>query len=757
MSRLLSRFSINTQVAVIGATALLGFILIGILYFAGASRQSAAQVELALATQNRAMTSAIVIGLLQLRRDEKDFLLGHDEKFVTEHANVTKTVTDNMAKLAGDLVPADRMLLQNVRDGVAAYGAQFNAVAAGASVIGLNEELGLRGAIRQAGHEIENVVAGVAEGKLMISMLAMRRDENDFLERPDPKYAEALHQEAAVFAGLVSSTVVPPDVAAAGRDGLAKYQEGFTRLVAATLRQQQSIQQVSTIFAGLDSRINALRDGLIRRAATEKARNDATQAAMNRLAFIGLAGMAFAVVLLGWLIGRGIAGSVTAMTATMKALAAGNKAIEIPGRGRKDEIGAMAAAVAVFRDTMIEADLRVAEQAAGRSAKERRQVVMDQHTQDFGESISGVMTSLASAAGEMRQAADTMSQAASAVHHRASGTASGAAQSSLDLTATAAAVEQMTASVDEIARQVTAAAEVAREAVRHAQTGRDSMQGLADTTFRIGDVVGLISSIAGQTNLLALNATIEAARAGGAGKGFAVVAGEVKALAAQTAQATLEISGHIAAIQSATGGTISAMGQIGTIIGQMEQVSIAIAAAVDEQSVTTREIARSVHAASIAVEGAAHAMQEVVENADQAGQVSKTLQTGADGIGQQASRLRTEVDQFLEAVQSDTGDRRQYERVDGNGMVAQLQIQGRPTERVTVGDISRGGLLVGYQGQLPAGTEVGVTLPGDHTPMSGRVVRAMPNGMLAIVFRHDSATLERVDRVMATLRTPLAA
>jgi methyl-accepting chemotaxis protein len=757
MSRVLSRFGISLQVGVIGVVALLGFVLIGILYFVGATQQFSSQAELDLATKSRAATNQIVIDLLQLRRHEKDFLLRHDASFVAEHAKVAETVTGNIKDLASDLTPPDRMLLQQIATGLASYLAQFKALAAEADAIGLTEELGFQGTLRQAVHEIEADVAEAAEMKLTISMLTLRRHEKDFMQRQDPKYATALQQEAATFATLLQDSALSPDAVTKVRDRLAKYQMGFAQLADATLRQKEDTQKVSSTFREIEPQIEALRHSIVQRADLQSAANVATQATIKTLITTGLVAIALTVVLIAWLIGRGIAHPVMAITATMKALAAGDKSVVIPGGDRKDQIGAMAAAVVVFRDNMIEADRLAAVQAAERSAKERRQVAMDQHTQDFGMSISGVMASLTSAAGGMRQAAGAMSQAASAVHEQASETASGAGHSSRELTAVAAAVEQMTASIDEIARQVSAAAAVAREAVQQAETGQASISGLAEATARIGDVVGLISNIAGQTNLLALNATIEAARAGDAGKGFAVVAGEVKALAAQTAKATAEISSQITSIQSATGNAIAVVEQIGTVIGRMDHVSSAIASAVEEQSVTTREIAKSVQAVTIAVEGAARAMGEVVENADQAGQVSQTVQSGADEIGQQASKLRVEVDQFLNAIRTDTGDRRQYERLDGNGAMVKLQIQGRPAEQVILGDISRGGTVVSYKGKLQPGTEVEITLPGDSGPVSGRVVRAAESGMLAIVFGQDNATHGRVDQFMATLRTSRAA
>ena len=183
-----------------------------------------------------------------------------------------------------------------------------------------------------------------------------------------------------------------------------------------------------------------------------------------------------------------------------------------------------------------------------------------------------MMATLGGAAGNVRRAAGVMTDSASAVHGQAQQTAAAAGQSSADLTSVAAAVEQFSASVGEIARQVAISSDVASQAVSRAGRSQATIQGLADSTARIGDFARLIDGIAGQTNLLALNATIEAARAGEAGKGFAVVAGEVKALAAQTAKATAEISAQIGTVRGATDETVAAMNEIGDIIGRMHPV-----------------------------------------------------------------------------------------------------------------------------------------------------------------------------------------
>jgi methyl-accepting chemotaxis protein len=454
---------------------------------------------------------------------------------------------------------------------------------------------------------------------------------------------------------------------------------------------------------------------------------------------------------LAFLIGRGIVRPLAAMTGVMGRLADGDNSIDIPARGNSDEIGDMARAVEVFKRHAIEAQRVAAEQKAARTAKERRQAAMEQHTQDFGSSISGVMTSLAGAADNMRRAAEAMTESATAVQTEASGTAGAAAKSSQDLMAVAAAVEQLTSSIAEISRQLASASEVAHQAVQRADSSHATMQGLSEATARIGDVVHLISDIASQTNLLALNATIEAARAGEAGKGFAVVAGEVKALAAQTAKATADIGSQIDTVRGATNDAVTAMEEIGGIIGKINEVSAAIAAAVEEQNATTHEIAASVQAVSNATAGTAAAMEHVVSVADKAGSASRDVLSGASDIGREAETLRTEVDQFLTAVRDDSSDeRRRYERIAANGAMVGVQTKGRPAARMALRNVARGGAALASDWTLPAGMTLEIELPEAAGTMPARVVRS-GNGELAVVFSSEPQALRRIDQYLGTL------
>jgi methyl-accepting chemotaxis protein len=241
---------------------------------------------------------------------------------------------------------------------------------------------------------------------------------------------------------------------------------------------------------------------------------------------------------LAFVVSRSITIPVKSMTSVMGLLAEGDLTIAIPATENKDEIGDMARAVLVFKDSMVKAEQLAVEQRAEQEIKAKRQIAIEGYIATFESGVRGSLDTLASAATEMRATSQSMSATAE--------------ETSAQATTVAAATEELSSSVAEIGRQVTQSTKIAGEAVSEATRTNATVQGLSAAAQKIGDVVKLISDIASQTNLLALNATIEAARAGDAGKGFAVVASEVKSLANQTAKATEEIAAQVAAMQGAT-------------------------------------------------------------------------------------------------------------------------------------------------------------------------------------------------------------
>jgi methyl-accepting chemotaxis protein len=487
--------------------------------------------------------------------------------------------------------------------------------------------------------------------------------------------------------------------------------------------------------------------GLLRVAYSRRALDEAWWRQIAQC--VETTGLAAVVTLIAVLLSlRFLTRPLGALTATMHQLATGDTSAPVAATDRSDEIGEMARAVDVFKQNMIRSEQLAAEQAAARAARSRRQDAMERDTEAFGQSVATGMSRLDTAAADMRSAAEAMTQASATVHQAATRTSDGAAESSQDLSTTAAAVEELTSSFAEITRQVTIAADVSRQAVQRADASQATIRGLAESTARIGEVVKLISNIASQTNLLALNATIEAARAGDAGKGFAVVAGEVKALAAQTARATAEIAGQIEAARGVTDETIAAVTEISGMIGRMDQISSAMASAVEEQSVTTREIASRVTAVSSATAQSARAMVEVVSVAGQAGSACREVLAGATAIGQEASAVRAEVGRFLETVRADSGERRRFERFGVNGINTRVLVPGRGAMQVAVMDLSESGAKLQCSQPIAVGTDLSFELAAEGAAVPASVVRVEAGGFLAIAFRDDETVRSQVRRAM---------
>ena len=363
---------------------------------------------------------------------------------------------------------------------------------------------------------------------------------------------------------------------------------------------------------------------------------------------LGLAGLAVGVVL-AWLIGRGISRPVVRMCAAMRALAGGDKTVEIPGVGRKDEIGQMADTVAVFKDNMIEADRLREETRAAQGRRPRRSARQACCAWPTRSRPASRAWSTRSPRRPPR-----CSPSAQAMTHTAE-------QATQQATAVAASVEQASANVQTVAIAGRGAVRLgagdrpAGGAVledrqpggdRGGQAPTPPSRGSTRTAQRIGEVVQLIETIAGQTNLLALNATIEAARAGDAGKGFAVVASEVKSLANQTAKATEEIRAQISEIQGATGQTVEAIRSIGATIRQMSEIATTIASAVEEQGAATREIASNVQQAAQGTGDIATNIEGVSRAASDTGAAATQVLSAAGELSKQSETLRRDVDEL---------------------------------------------------------------------------------------------------------------
>jgi len=349
---------------------------------------------------------------------------------------------------------------------------------------------------------------------------------------------------------------------------------------------------------------------------------------------------------------RAIVGPIKAMTAAMGTLAGGDHSIDIPARARKDEIGAMASAVQVFKDNAIEVERLNTEQAAENARTQQRAVEMEKLCRDFDATIMGVVDSVASAANETETTASTMAATAEETSQQSTAVAAASEQATTNVQTVASAAEELAASIGEIARQVDQASSAAKGAVSEAAKTNVSVKSLSEAGEKIGEVIQLISDIASQTNLLALNATIEAARAGEAGKGFAVVASEVKSLAIQTGRATEEITAQIGNLQAATDDAVAAIEGIGASIGNIDEITVTVSSAVEEQRAATSEISTSVQQAAQGTQEVTSNISNVNAAAQETGSAASQMTAAAGELSSQAIVLRGEVEGFLKSVQA---------------------------------------------------------------------------------------------------------
>jgi methyl-accepting chemotaxis protein len=341
-----------------------------------------------------------------------------------------------------------------------------------------------------------------------------------------------------------------------------------------------------------------------------------------------------------------------AMRDAMLKVASGDLTVDTGYAKRRDEVGALAGALETFKQQAVD-KLRIEEHERERNAgAAARQRAIESYVEEFERQVRQTLGQLNEASNEMRTTSAGLSEVSSQTNSRVKVAEKASGDASVSVESVASASQELSASIDDISRQASHAAGIASRAVTRARETDGTVQGLAKTATGIGEVVGLINSIAAQTNLLALNATIEAARAGEAGRGFAVVASEVKSLASQTAKATDDISEQIADIQRVAGEAIEAIKAIGGIISEVNEVATAIAAAVEEQGAATQEISRNTQHAAQGTRNVSENITGVKADADAAAAAAQNVKHASETLETQSLQLSNQVTEFLHNIRA---------------------------------------------------------------------------------------------------------
>jgi methyl-accepting chemotaxis protein len=656
---LIPGISVRTRIIALAIVPVVGFLANGIAFTSGKTEVDdafeSAQQAAVLADASREFK----VALTTMRMSAKEFATSPGYDLVNLFSASHDGALRSLDTIESTIDPQQRADIGILRVKVETLKGSFSSLISEQEQLGFAESEGLHERLSRAGTAVERIinedlnwVAEAEAKKLLISLLTMRRYEVQYRQNRIEFVRQRFADEFANFNRIFDSVDGAPAIRQRLIQQIQNYADTFAQWALASSKVRPWVVNIDTS----SDRMLPEADKII--AAAQERRNSASEAlsASQRRTKIIILWVGFAAVFIGlcfsWWIGRSITRPLNGLADAMKRLAARDTTAQIPATDAKDELGEMARTVIVFRDTMLERERLAKSRAETNHEREQRAEVIAATISRFEASVDQALAKVREAAQRLEVTSTQLNGAADSVSSEARTAEERVGVASVNVTAAASSVEELAASIGEIAGQANRSTEVATRAVDEARRTVHTMSQLGDAATRIGEVVGLIQTIAGQTNLLALNATIEAARAGEAGRGFAVVASEVKSLAGQTAKATEEIAGQVGSIQSAVADAAQAIEQVHSIIEEMSTIASAVAITVEEQNRAVASINEGVNRASTEARSGSEAMSRVAGATTDARSTAADVKALADTLAVEAESLNGEVRRFLADVQA---------------------------------------------------------------------------------------------------------
>ncbi len=666
------------------AMAALAVVTVGSLFVVRSSVGSVTDLSLANQALLRVQTQAVAA-----QGHLKDYVIRPDEKLTAEVADTLEEALESLDDAEdGAKAMGEAEALKAVRSALEATRVSADKIVAAQRTISsqVDKELVVRGpaiaeslkAITAQAHQNGNADASYSAGVAQAQYLEMRINVTRYLADASPATAELaktnlldLEDAMNVLFEKLEGTILSSAADKVIVEVLA-YDKAFDTVIGATrVRDREVDRTLQVTGPALVKNSERIVEAI--NSAQGGARLTAQAVSLSAVTIALLASAIGIVVALfaGTLTQRLIAQPIMQMADRMRSLAAGDLDVDVSGTDRNDEVGDMARAVEIFRANAqevgaqrtkaFEAERRELDRAQmlakerdaerARAEAERRGAMLTL-AENFEASMRHVVESVGASARQIEDGARLVSTTAHESGQLAANVAAAASQASETSLVVASATEEMSLSIAEVSQQIGGAAKVAQEASDRARSTDAIVGDLIADTRTIEGVIALIADVAQQTNLLALNATIEASRAGDAGRGFAVVASEIKTLAGRTEAATKEIASKIARTRNTTELAATAITDVAKTIDEISEIATVVAVAMEEQKLTTAQIAASTSQAAQGSHNVARDIDQVHEGVGATGRAAQDSLRAADNLNRQAEALMGAVDSFLATVRA---------------------------------------------------------------------------------------------------------